>query len=275
VTTDLRTRLTQATAARDAFVAAAAGMSDEAAVSALRGIAAALVAEQVPLTLPLTSARLDAVLDRPPRVGGGTVAERRRAARALVRDAATVRPAVGNLQRLRSVLTGHGFDPPDLDLRQLAPDQPVNDPWVGQADPRRSSDPHGVVGGGRVSMVTMDARLGADDPSSPTAGLVLDEWSETVPAPVVTTALAVHADRPSNEAPQAVLLAVPPDPGAGWSQDALEAVLLEAFDLARVRAVDLPALPALGQVVPMLHLPMAGMSFNRDLEFRDFIGRHP
>jgi hypothetical protein len=119
-------------------------------------------------------------------------------------------------------------------------------------------------------VLTVDAALPADATAS-TMGLVLDEWSETVPAPVLTTALAVHANRPSNEAPQAIVLAVPPDTEAGWDQGVLEAVLLEAFDLARLRAVDLPALPTLGQLVPMLHLPLAGLSFNKSLRWHDLV----
>jgi hypothetical protein len=81
----------------------------------------------------------------------------------------------------------------------------------------------------------------------------------------------VHANRPSNEAPQAILLAVPPDPAVEWSQEILEAVLTETIELAEMRAVDLPALGALGQIVPMLHMPLAGLSFNKEVQWSKLI----
>jgi hypothetical protein len=242
------------------------------ALDASRAAASALVGEQVALTIPLRAKPLDAALARPPSVGAGTAADRRQAARALLHDAAAVRPLVGHLQRLRQVIQGRGDIPPGVDLLQLLADQPADEPWAGVGDPRRAGTTQPAIAGGRTSLLSVDAAL-PTDATAPTMGLVLDEWSETVPSPVLTTALAVHANRPSNEAPQAVLLAVPPDPAAGWDQSALEAVLLEAYDLARIRAVDLPALPTLGQLVPMLHMPLAGLSLNKSLQWHDLVRR--
>jgi hypothetical protein len=258
----------------DAAVAAlpAGTATDAAAFDAYRAAATALLREQVPLTIPLQAKPLDAALDRPPTLGAGTASDRQRAARALLRDAAAVRPLVAHLQRLRQLILGRGVDPPGVDLLQFLTDQPANEPWAGVGDPRRTGTTQPAIAGGRTSVLTVDAALPADATAA-TMGLVLDEWSETVPSPVLTTALAVHANRPSNEAPQAVLLAVPPDPSAGWDQSVVEAVLLEAFDLARIRAVDLPALPTLGQLVPMLHLPLAGLSFNKSLHWHDLVRR--
>lgn len=256
----------------DAAVAAlpAATASDAEALDAYRAAATALVQEHVALTIPLTAKPLDAALDRPPTVGGGTVADRQRAARALLHDAAAVRPIAAHLRRLRQVIQGRGDAAPALDLLQFLADQPADEPWAGLGDPRRAGTTQPAIAGGRTSVLTVDAAL-PSDAAAATMGLVLDEWSETVPVPVLTTALAVHANRPSNEAPQAVLLAVPPDTSVGWDQSVLETVLLEAFDLARVRAVDLPALPTLGQLIPMLHVPLAGLSFNKFLRWHDLV----
>jgi hypothetical protein len=244
--------------------------TDAETLNAYRTAATALVQEQVVLTLPLQAKPLDAALGRPPTVGGGTVADRQRAARALLHDAAAVRPIAAHLQRLRQVIQGRGDAAPAVDLLQFLADQPANEPWAGLGDPRRAATTQPAIGGGRTSVLTVDAAL-PTDAAAATMGLVLDEWSETVPAPVLTTALAVHANRPSNEAPQAVLVAVPPDTNVGWDQSVLETVLLEAFDLARIRAVDLPALPTLGQMIPMLHLPLAGLSFNKFLRWHDLV----
>jgi hypothetical protein len=81
-------------------------------------------------------------------------------------------------------------------------------------------------------------------------GLVIDEWTETIPSATETTGLAFHYDAPSAEAPQVILLAVPPAQQATWSLNGLEAILLETADLTAMRGVDTDALGALGQLLP-------------------------
>lgn len=74
------------------------------------------------------------------------------------------------------------------------------------------------------------------------AGLLVDEWVEVVPNATETTGVAFHFDEPNARAPQAILLAVPPDDAPRWSVDVLERIVTETLDLARMRAVDLEAL---------------------------------
>ena len=90
---------------------------------------------------------------------------------------------------------------------------------------------------GRVSLV---AQLSSAQPlrfDQPFAGLLLDEWVETVPSPSETTGVAFHYDQPNSAPPQALLLAVPSDRRTTWDLNSLEAVLQETMDLARLRAV--------------------------------------
>jgi len=42
------------------------------------------------------------------------------------------------------------------------------------------------------------------------AGLIVDEWDETIPSNKVNAAITYHYNRPNTEAPQCILLAVPP-----------------------------------------------------------------
>lgn len=65
-----------------------------------------------------------------------------------------------------------------------------------------------------------------------------------------TTAVAFGYDAPGSEPPQAILLAVPPDARAKWSVEALEEIVGEALDLARVRLVDVDSLRELGHFLP-------------------------
>ena len=84
------------------------------------------------------------------------------------------------------------------------------------------------------------------------AGLLLDEWVETIPNPSETTAVSFHHDAPGAQPPQSILLAVNPDPSAEWSLATLEAILLETLELARLRLVDSDTLADAGQFLPAL-----------------------
>ncbi|OKI45494.1 DUF3892 domain-containing protein [Micromonospora sp. CB01531] len=97
----------------------------------------------------------------------------------------------------------------------------------------------GTPPGSRISLVVHAAPQAR---SGPTAGLVVDEWTEVIPNAQETTAVAYHFDTPGASAPQAVLLAVPPDARGTWSNELIEQTLLEAMDLARLRLVDFEAL---------------------------------
>jgi hypothetical protein len=71
-----------------------------------------------------------------------------------------------------------------------------------------------------------------------------------------TTGIAFHHDAPGARPPQAILLAVPPQAANPvWSVDAIVDTVVEAHDLARVRAVDPRHIAWLGTALPALYLP--------------------
>jgi hypothetical protein len=81
----------------------------------------------------------------------------------------------------------------------------------------------------------------ADDPrpdDGPLSGLLFDEWTEVIPAPRETTGIALHADSPDSEPPQAMLLVSPPVRAGTWRFDDLVAAVIDTFDLARTRLVE-------------------------------------
>ena len=119
--------------------------------------------------------------------------------------------------------------------------------WVGVAT--RGGD---QVPGGRTSLVLSGAEH--LDLSQPLAGLLVDEWVEVVPGAEETTGLALHYDAPGAEPPQTILLAVPPDTRPGWSVEALEEILLETLELAKLRLVDVDSLTAWGHFLPAVFL---------------------
>jgi hypothetical protein len=71
-------------------------------------------------------------------------------------------------------------------------------------------------------------------------GLLLDEWTEVIPAERETTGVAVHHNGPDSEPPQAMLLVVPPVRVAGgqWAAADLVDAITETFEMAKTRAVE-------------------------------------
>ena len=126
-------------------------------------------------------------------------------------------------------------------------------PWIGVT----LTEVDGIGADGLASIVLQ----GADgvDLTAPLAGLLVDEWTEMVPSSTETAGLAFRYDPPDAMAPQAVLLAVPPDPATPWTVGGLNRVLLETLDLAHLRATGPESVDAVGH-----YLPATMLAFNVD-----------
>jgi hypothetical protein len=105
---------------------------------------------------------------------------------------------------------------------------------------------------GRVSIVLQ--RAAGPAATGAWAGLLVDEWSEIIPSASEQTAVSLQYDHPRAEAPQAMLVAVPPAGGAVWDFESLLDCVRETLHLAKVRGADLETLGAIGQIVPALCL---------------------
>jgi hypothetical protein len=79
---------------------------------------------------------------------------------------------------------------------------------------------------------------GPFDPHQPMCGLLVDEWTEVIPARDLTTGVAFHHDRPNAEPPQAWLLALPASFDGVWSWEELVGAVTEALDAAKLRALE-------------------------------------
>lgn len=79
------------------------------------------------------------------------------------------------------------------------------------------------------------------DLGQPLSALVVDSWSELIPAVGETTGIAMHHDSPAAEPPQAMLLAVctrQRQNDGQWAWNELAAAVEQSFDLARLRTVE-------------------------------------
>jgi hypothetical protein len=108
-------------------------------------------------------------------------------------------------------------------------------------------------------------------------GLLLDEWTESIPTDEETTGLAFNFNQPNTEAPQSLILAVCPD--AKWSWQAVVNAVNDTLNRAKMRTVDLShiraeatatensQLRAIGQLLPMLIAPVNVQQHSFSLDF--------
>ena len=123
----------------------------------------------------------------------------------------------------------------------------ANERWIGL--PQAAGK---ALAAGKLSLVLQTTA--PINTAQPLTGLVIDEWTEIVPRASETTAIAFQFAPPDACAPQCLLLAVPPVPGADWTGDTLRQVLDETRDLAKLRSVDAEMLGEAAQYLPALAL---------------------
>src|SRR5205807_9181163 len=163
-------------------------------------------------------------LDRALAAGSTLIGNDQGAAPKWLQQAARVRPALGRWRRLALCAAALGGDINRLDVAQLP--HVDGDRWA--ALPFAGVPPDGA----RVSLVLH--RAGNPKATDPWVGLVLDEWSEVIPRSSEQTGVAFHYDDAGSEAPQTILLAVPPDRSKrAWDAASVVAVVRETVELAK------------------------------------------
>lgn len=145
---------------------------------------------------------------------------------------ARVRPKLHDLEKVIQLTSAFARSEPSLTPLQFP--YVEGDPWFALELPA-GFDP--ALAGERLLYTGVYAN--AFDAGAPAhVGLLLDEWSEVLPSKQETAGLAFHYDRPSNEPPQTLLLAVAASAGERWSFEDLELAVVETFELARKRATE-------------------------------------
>lgn len=143
---------------------------------------------------------------------------------------ARVRDRLRTWEQVLHLSAAFGRAEPELTAIQL-PALP-GDRWLGLQLP-----PDLPLGVDRL-LYTAHLTAAPFDPAARQCGLLLDEWGEVIPGPDVTTGIALHHDRPNQEAPQAMLLVTPTDFREGWRWEDLVDALDETLDRTRRRAVE-------------------------------------
>jgi hypothetical protein len=142
---------------------------------------------------------------------------------------ARVREKLGAWENL--VMLAEGFkDRPALNLTPLQLPYKPDDSWLGLGYP-----PDLAMEG---DTLLYTAYMPDFNPSQVQRGLLIDEWTEVIPAKNETTGLTFHYDRPNSEPPQTLLLVTPSAFTGSWDWDDLTGSLKETLDLAKLRAVE-------------------------------------
>jgi len=133
------------------------------------------------------------------------------------------------------------------------------DRWIATSFTSASTRPPS----GRLSVLVL-APAGLPT-TQPVGGLLIDAWTETIPSSSRDTAMALRFNNASTRAPQAILLAVSPNPAVAWTSATLVDVLRETLMLARLR-VQPPTTFSRGGLMPFAWLGQrpgnAGISFS-------------
>jgi hypothetical protein len=108
--------------------------------------------------------------------------------------------------------------------------------------------------GGRTSLCAALPQGAKAVPGVPVSGLVVDRWSERIPRPDRITGVTFHFDAPNARAPQAWILALPPE-GGEWTLELVVTTLFEVGDWSRLRTVQPEDLVAYGHTIPTAFAP--------------------
>lgn len=121
-----------------------------------------------------------------------------------------------------------------------------NNRWLGLSDTEKNTK-EDLYPAGSVSTVAVIGGFDqthtnpADGESEPLAlaGLLLDQWEESIPDGTVDTSVTFQYSSPNAQAPQALLLAVPSDETAKiWKMGELAEIVKDTMDLLKARTVD-------------------------------------
>ena len=99
----------------------------------------------------------------------------------------------------------------------------------------------------------------------PLGGLLIDAWTEVIPATQQDTAMALRFNNAGTRAPQVILLAVSPDPSQPWTVDTVVEVLSQTLMMTRFRMQPSTTMSQGGHM-PLVYLGQrpadAGISFS-------------
>lgn len=120
------------------------------------------------------------------------------------------------------------------------------DSWLGVEFPEGTAVVHDTL-------AIMQCLPQGFQPTAAQAGLLVDEWTETLPQKDEVTGIAFNFDQPNSAPPSAVLLAVTPEATGQWHWNSLAGTVLDTIERAKLRAVEpdvIETLDGFGTLLP-------------------------
>ena len=143
--------------------------------------------------------------------------------------AARVRQALRHWESALMLASAFGLTPPSLTPIQLP--FAAGEPWRALEYPEKP-----VMNSDRLLYTCLYSQ--PFDPARRQCGVLVDEWTEVIPAATRDTAITFNYERPDNEPPQSILLVVSASNTGSWQWADLVGALNETLDLAKKRAVE-------------------------------------
>ncbi|RZK22986.1 MAG: hypothetical protein EOO43_08985 [Flavobacterium sp.] len=95
------------------------------------------------------------------------------------------------------------------------------------------------------------------------SGLLLDEWTETIPNREEVSGITFNYNQPNSSPPQAILLAVSPNETGKWNWNDLTNTILNTFQRAKERAIEPDDVDTMPNLTTLLPATMAEFSASR------------
>lgn len=154
-----------------------------------------------------------------------------------------VRPLIGRLSTARMLGDMLGGNRMSFDFGQDK--RLTNEGWAAISRPPKGT-------GGRLSVVALrDQKIPKAGQSA--VGLMLDQWSERIPADEQMTGVSFQFDAPSSKPPQAMLLAAPHAEFRSWRVGEMARTLYDTLQFAALRMVEPEDLTDFGAVLPTIY----------------------
>lgn len=139
-----------------------------------------------------------------------------------------------------------------------------NDSWLGLEYPEGTTVVHDTI-------ALLQCLPQGFEPAAAQCGLLIDDWTETLPQQREVTGIAFNFDQPNSAPPSAILLAVPPEVTGKWHWDELAGIVLDTIERAKLRAVEPDMVDTLGGFGTLLPSIISEFSTGRSSISLDFL----
>jgi predicted nucleic acid-binding Zn-ribbon protein len=174
---------------------------------------------------------------------------------------ALVRPSVHTFNTVLMLAQTFGTEPGPCNPMQLP--YRDKDTWLGLDFPEGTTIVHDTI-----SMVQCIPQ--GFSPGGMQTGLLIDDWTESLPRKEEVTGIAFNYDQPNSAPPAAILLAVTPEETGKWQWDNLAASVLDTFERAKLRAVEPDMIETLGGFATLVPSTIAEFSTGRSTISLDY-----